>query len=257
MARMASRPPPRFVVRKHDDPGGWWRRRWWLGLLWLTSLVVTALLATLIAGPAGPRTADPAVQAAEAATAATVDDLKQQIANLQRAAQVNGVATRALRGTLAQREEEISGLRADLGFYSRLVGSGTQRHGLKVQEVKLQPISGSRGWNLVLSLTQTAKRGDEISGNVSVKVEGLRGDKVVQLDWASLGDAAQKDGLPFQFMYFQQLQGTIVLPADFRPTRLRILVKPRKGQPVTRAVTWRDALSGNITSAQENHDAQP
>ncbi|TAL84967.1 MAG: hypothetical protein EPN74_10050 [Rhodanobacter sp.] len=257
---MASRPPPRFVVRRHDDPGGWWRRRWWLALFWLISLAITALLAGLMArSTTGPSASDPASQAVgtAAATVTTVNDLKQQIANLQRAAQVNQVATRALRGTLTQREEEISGLRADLGFYSRLVGGGTQRHGLKVQEVKLQPISGSRGWNLVLSLTQNAKRGDEISGTASVRVEGLSGDKVVQLGWSALGDAAQKDGLPFQFMYFQQLQGTIVLPAGFRPTRLRILIKPKKGQPVTRTVTWREALSGNITSAQENHDAQP
>lgn len=254
---MASRPPPRFVVRRHNDPSGWWQRRWWLALFWLASLVVTALVAGFVTRSVPRSVADPSAQAAEQATAATVDDLKQQIANLQRAAQVNNVATRALRGTLAQREEEISGLRADLGFYSRLVGGGAQRHGLKVQEVKLQPISGSRGWNLVLSLTQNAKRGDEISGNASVQVEGLRGNKVVQLDWSALGDVAQKDGLPFQFMYFQQLQGTIVLPADFRPTRLRILITPKHGQPVTRAVTWHEALSGNITSAQENHDAQP
>ena len=108
-----------------------------------------------------------------------IDDLKQQIATLQRAAQVDEVATRSLRGTLAQREEELSGLRADLGFYSRLVGGDAQRQGLRLQEVKLQPITGSRGWNLTLSLTQNAKRGEESTGNATVSVEGLRNDKVV------------------------------------------------------------------------------
>lgn len=186
-----------------------------------------------------------------------IDDLKQQIANLQRAAQVNEIATRAVRGTLAQREEELSGLRADLGFYSRLVGGDTQRKGLKLQEVKLQPITGSQGWNLSLSLTQNAKRGHELSGDVLVSVEGLRGNKVAHLDWPELGNAAQKDGLPFRFTYFQQLHGTIVLPAGFRPTRLRIHVKPANGEPVDRAVAWGAALSGNITTAEGDHDAQP
>ena len=250
---MGSRLPPRLVVRRHDDAV--LRRSWlWLGLAWIVSLALTAWLVGRLSPRAIPAVTDHRQQQA---LLAQVDDLKQQIANLQRAAQVNEVATRSLRGTLAQREEELNGLRTDLGFYSRLVGGDAQRQGLKLQEVKLQPIVGSRGWNLDLSLTQNAKRGDEVSGNALVSVEGLRGDKVARLDWPALGDAAQKDGLPFRFTYFQQLHGTIVLPPDFRPTRLRIRIQPSSGAPVERAVAWGAALSGNITTAQGDHDAQP
>jgi hypothetical protein len=251
---MVSRPPPRFVVRRHDDIGH--RRRWlWLGLAWLGSLLMVGLgVGALNRHGGAPAAVD---TRAQRALLGQIDDLKQQVANLQRAAQVNEVATRSLRGTLAQREEELNGLRADLGFYSRLVGGEAQRQGLKLQEVKLQPIAGSRGWNLNLSLTQNAKRGEEISGNTLVSVEGLRGNEVTRLDWPALGDAAQKEGLPFRFTYFQQLHGTIVLPADFRPTRLRIRIQPASGEPVERTVAWGAALSGNITTAEGDHDVQP
>lgn len=250
---MGSRPPPRLVVRRYDDVGQRWRRLWW-GLGWLGSVLVAGLLVFFLSGHVSPAAVDHRQQRA---LLAQVDDLKQQVANLQRAAQVNEVATHALRGTLAQREKELSDLRADLGFYSRLVGGDSQRQGLKLQEVKLQPISGSRGWTLILSLTQNARRGDEISGHATVSVEGLRKDKVVTLDWPALGDGAQKDGLPFRFTYFQQLQGTIVLPADFRPTRLRIHIQPASGEAIGRAVAWGAALSGNITTAEGDRDAQP
>ncbi len=250
---MASRPPPHFVVRRHDDTT---RRpsRLWLGLAWIGSLAITAILAGVLSHHGFPAGA----VGQQRAEQAQVDALKQQVANLQRAAQVDDVATRSLRGTLAQREEEISGLRADLGFYSRLVGGDAQRQGLRLQEVKLQPITGSRGWNLSLSLTQNAKRGDETTGNALVSVEGLRGDKVLQLDWSMLGDAAQKDGLPFRFMYFQQLQGTIVLPADFRPIQLHIQVEPNGEEAISRTVAWGDALNGgSTTTSQGTHHAQP
>ncbi|KZC41018.1 MULTISPECIES: DUF6776 family protein [Rhodanobacter] len=251
---MASRPPPRFIVRRHDDAGRR-RRLLWLGLAWLGSLLVAGLVVGALVGRA---TAPVAVDHRQQnALLAQIDALKQQVANLQRAAQVNDVATRSLRGTLAQREEELNGLRADLGFYSRLVGGDAQRQGLKLQEVKLQPIVGSRGWNVSLSLTQNAKRGEEISGNVLLSVEGLRGNQVTRLEWPVLGDAAQKDGLPFRFAYFQQLHGTIVLPADFHPTRLRISLQPAGGEPVNRAVAWGAALSGNITNTEGDRDAQP
>lgn len=251
---MASRPPPRFVVRRHDDDVGHRRRRLWLGLLWAGSLLLAALLGGLTTTRIAPVATG---QRAQRALHAQIDDLKQQVANLQRAAQVDQVASRSLRGTLAQREEEISGLRADLGFYSRLVGGDNAHEGLKLQEVKLQPVAGAHAWNLVLSLTQSAKRGADTSGNLSVSVEGLRADKVVSLDWAALGNTAQKDGLPFHFLYFQQLQGTLMLPADFRPTRLLIRIQPAGEAAMTRSVTWGDALSGNITTVQGNHDVQP
>lgn len=250
---MVSRPPPRFVVRRHDD-AGLRKRQLWLGLIWLASLLLTGLVVALIGRHSNPMAVS---QRQQRALNAQIENLKQQVANVQRDAQVNEVATKSLRVTLTQREEEISGLRANLSFYARLVGGDTQHQELKLQEVKLEPISGSHGWNLTLSLTQTAKRNDEMTGNATVSVEGLRGDKVVQLDWAALGDATQKDGLPFRLMYFQQLHGTIVLPANFRPMRLHIGIQSADDAPITRTVAWEDALSGNIITAQGDHDAQP
>lgn len=250
---MASRPPPRFVVRRHDDVGN--RRRWiWLGLIWLCSLVLTAVLTTLL-------TRSPSITASSARTQrdhqAQIDALKQEIANLQRAAQVDQVANRALQGNLAQREEEINGLRADLGFYSRLVGGDAQRQGLKLQEVKLVPIQGAHGWNLTLGLTQNARRGKETEGHATVSVEGIRADKVERLEWPALGDAEQKNGLPFRFLYFQQLQSTIVLPADFRPTQLHIKVQAGGDAAVVRSMPWSEALNGSPITTQEKSDAQP
>lgn len=250
---MASRPPPRFVVRSHDATGQ--RRLWlWLGLAWLGSLLLTGLVTGLLVRRATPAASE---HRQLAALTEQNDDLKQQVSNLQRSAQVNEIATKALRGTLAEREEEISGLRADLGFYARLVGGDAQREGLKVQEVRVQPVIGTHGWNLTLSITQNAKRGEEITGKVLVSVEGLRADKVVQLDWPALGATVQKDGLPFRFKYFQQLSATIVLPADVRPTRVHITVQPAGDEAVSRTVAWNDALTGNITTTQGDHDAQP
>ena len=250
---MASRPPPRFVVRPHDVAGRR-RRVLWLGAAWLISLLLTALIVGALVRRTTPAAND---KRQLKALAQENDDLKQQVANLQRADQVGDIATRSLRQTLAEREEEISGLRADLGFYSRLTGGDAQREGLKVQEARLQPVANSHAWNLTLSLTQNAKRGDQVTGTATVSVEGLRGDKVVRLDWPALGDTAQSGGMPFSFKYFQQLHCTIVLPADFRPTRLQIQVSPTGDDAVSRTVTWSDALSGNLTPTQGEQDAQP
>jgi hypothetical protein len=251
---MPPRPPPRFVVQTHDTASRR-RRRLLLIAAWPLSLVVVAAVALWL-----PQAPVPLVHNNRAALKqlqAENEQLKQQVAGLQRSQQVNDVAMRSLQDTLTEREEQISGLRADLGFYSRLVGGDGQRQGLRVQEVRVQAVPQSHAWDLTLSLTQNVRRGDQTSGKATVAVEGLRGDKVEQLDWTALGDAAQKDGLPFSFKYFQQLHATFVLPADFRPTRLRIHAMPGSGTAADRTVAWADALNGNITHAQGDNDAQP
>jgi cell division protein FtsB len=249
---MASRPPPRFIVRPHDQASQ--HRRWlWLGAAWLISVALVALVTGLSVRHATPAATEH--RQLEALNTQN-DDLKQQVSNLQRAAQVNDIATRSLRSTLAEREEEISGLRTDLDFYARLVGGDAQRGGLRVQDVRLQPIEGTPGWNLTLSLTQNAKRGEETSGKVLVSVEGLRGDKVVRLDWPALGDAAQKDGMPFRLKYFQELHATIVLPADLRPNRIYVDAQPAGDDAVSRTVAWGDAVNGTLSKQGDNH-AQP
>ncbi|GGA28815.1 DUF6776 family protein [Dyella nitratireducens] len=253
---MASRPPPRYVVRPHDAVSQR-RRMLWIGLAWLGSVILVAILTALLGGAwksVGPSLTD---RRAVRALTAENEQLKQQVANVQRSQQVGDVANQALRKTISQRDEEISSLRADLGFYSRLVGGDAQREGLKVQEVSLQPVTHSSAWNLTISLTQNVKRDDDTSGAAIVTVEGLRNNKVVQLDWSTLGDAAEKNGIPFRFRYFQQLHTTIALPADFRPTSLHVTVRPENGDPVSRAVTWNDALSSPVTITQGESDAQP
>jgi hypothetical protein len=230
----------------------------WLGSAWLGSVVLVAVIVAFVIGEwkgVVPRIAD---RREVRALTAENENLKQQLANLQRSQQVGDVATKALRETISQRDEEISGLRADLSFYSRLVGGDAQREGLKVQEVALQPVAHSPAWNLTISLTQNIKRDDDTSGTTTVSVEGLRNNKVEQLAWTTLGDAAEKTGIPFRFRYFQQLHTTIALPSDFRPTRVHVTVQPENGDPVSRAVAWNDALSSPATNNQgDTTDAQP
>lgn len=253
---MVSRPPPRYVVRPHDAANQR-RRMVWLGLAWLGSLLLVAAVVALAAGTW--KDVAPRISERHALRALTTENesLKQQVANLQRSQQVGDIATQALRKTISQRDEQINGLRADLGFYSRLVGGSAQREGLKVQEVSLQSVPHSPAWNITISLTQNIKRDDDTSGTAVVTVEGLRDNKVVQLDWSTLGDTAEKDGLPFKFRYFQQLHTTIALPPDFRPTRLQVTARPDSGDPVNRTVAWNDALSSPITITQGDADAQP
>ena len=236
---MAPRHPPRFVVRTLDDAARERRRRILLAGAWAASLVVVAILGWLLAGHGPAVVRD---RGGSHALAAENEDLRQQVANLQRAGQVAGIAAKELTRNLAERDEEINGLRTDLAFYSRLVGGTGQRDGLKVQGARATPVKDSpNAWNLVVTLTQNARRGDVLKGSLRIAVEGIQGTKVVTLEGPALGQAAASQGLPFSFKYFQQLQGSFTLPAGFKPTRLRIAASVEGDEPVTSTIAWTDA----------------
>ena len=236
---MATRHPPRFVVRTLADTARERRKGLLLLAAWAVSLVIVGMLVWVLArhGPAVVTNRSNA-----RALGAEDEDLRQQVANLQRASQVAGIAAKELKRNLAERDEEISGLRTDLAFYSRLVGGNGQRDGLKVQGARTEPVKGSpNAWNVVVTLTQNARRGDVLKGSLTLAVEGIQGSKVATLEGPALGQAAPSQGLPFSFKYFQQVQGSFTLPAGFKPTRLRVIANAEGDEPVTSTIPWADA----------------
>jgi hypothetical protein len=168
--------------------------------------------------------------------------LQNRLAILQRDRQVSQVADRVLQKNLAERDEEIRGLRADQAFYSRLVGTDAQPGALTVHGLVLKPIARTRAFNFTVTLTHSAEGGKETEGKLSLAVEGIRNDKLALLDWSDLGGPNAGHGLPFAFKYFQQVQGTLMLPEGFTPNRIRVTVDPDQGQTITRGMSWDEAL---------------
>lgn len=246
---MSTKAPPRLVVQRQHTPPYAQRRAWlWLGLVWLASVLLAATIAYLLTAqdPLGTK------HLAQVHGLQTENQaLQKQVVTLTQALQVSRVATASLKDTLAQREEKINGLRADLTFYSHLIGGGAQHHGLRIQDVHLDPVGKSRAWNISVTLTHNVRRGAKVTGSMQVAVEGILDGKLTRLDWNKLSSKINQDGLTFNFRYFQQVRGTLMLPPHFIPNRLRIEANPDKGNSIVRTIDWNTALK-----SVEDNDVQ-
>jgi hypothetical protein len=171
---------------------------------------------------------------------AQVEALKQQVATLSRSDQISRDANRDLQGTLAERDEEIAGLRADVAFYERFVGATGQRRGLAVHELHLQPQSG-QAWHFTTTLTQNLNRGAVSSGRVTLSIEGTRDGKLQKLAWADLRQQPDAPGIAYSFKYFQEVAGDLLLPAGFQPLRVIVRLEPKGGSAVDQSFTWAEA----------------
>jgi hypothetical protein len=169
-------------------------------------------------------------------------ELEQRVATLSRSDQISREANRDLQNGLAERDEEIAGLRTDVAFYERFVGSTAQRHGLTVHELRLQPQAGN-AWHFTATLTQNVNRGAVSSGNLRLSVEGTRGGKLETLDWDALRQQARAGGVDYSFKYFQQVEGDLFLPPGFQPVRVVARLSASSGASVERGFTWSEAIA--------------
>ncbi len=227
-------PPPALVVRVRHK-----KRRWpliiFVVLAWFASIGAALLLT---------QQTENLVDRAEINRAHKEQDaLLQRIAVLERSEQVARAAYGDLQQNLKDRQEEISALRADLAFYSRLT-NGSKLEALNVHGVHLQAAASPRVYNFSVTLTQTLKSGQIAAGRMRVTVNGVRDGKLVTLGWGDLAPNQDGSGLPFSFKYFQQITGTLMLPDKFTPNRIRVEADATGDMgKVDQEFAWSDALA--------------
>jgi hypothetical protein len=82
------------------------------------------------------------------------------------------------------------------------------------------PEQASAQFRLKFILMQVGKGKNNVSGTVTVRIEGLQGGKPQSLSLADLG-ADSHASLAYSFRYFQDFEQLLHLPAGFEPTQVR------------------------------------
>ena len=168
---------------------------------------------------------------------------QQKSATLSRSDQISRDANRELQGALAARDEEIAGLRADVAFYERLVGSTAQRRGLSVHALRMEPQNDS-AWHFHATLTRNLDREVVSKGRLRLSIEGSLGGRLQTLEWEQLRRQPEAEGVEFSFRYFQQVRGDVFLPEGFEPVRVNVQLDPQAGADVEQSFTWAEATRG-------------
>ncbi|WP_255595048.1 DUF6776 family protein [Lysobacter sp. BMK333-48F3] len=201
--------------------------------------------------------APPAPPGAEALTPkqmrAELEQLRQRVTTLGRSDEISRQANRDLQSALAERDEELAGLRADVAFYERLVGATGQRRGLTVHALKMQAQDGApSAWHFTTTLTQNLNRGAVSAGRLSLALEGTRDGKLEKLAWTDLRQQPAAPGVAYSFKYFQQVEGDVFVPAGLTPVRVTVRLTPQSGAAVEQSFTWaettRDAAASPAAS---------
>lgn len=243
---MTPRPSSRFQITPRGSSGGG-RPRWLplavLAGAWLVSLLLVGWLSARYASPDGGGQRQQLRQTEQQVQAQLkqIEELRQRQATLEASDKISRAANTEVQASLAERDEEIAGLRADVAFYERLVGATSQRKGLNAHSVEFAP-EAAGSWHYNVVLTQNLNRGAISQGQMRFTVEGVKDGKLATLSWDDLHQRKAEPGKDYSFRYFQQLDGSVMLPKDFTPQRVRVSLSGPGGS-ANQTFDWK--LAGN------------
>ncbi len=209
-----------------------------LGLAWLVSLGLAWAAASWYVAPRlpGMSSALDTTRTNLHTAQAELEALRQHQATLARSDQISRAANYQVQQELAARDEQIADLKANLAFYERLAGATRKPKGLTVHSAEFA-VEAAGTWRYQLMLTQSLNRGAVSAGTLRFAIEGVQNGKLATIDWDRLHQRQAAPAQPYSFRYFQQLQGSVILPDGFVPQRVRISLR---GDNVSldQAVAW-------------------
>lgn len=215
------------------------------GLMFLLGAVVAGGIAWWLLAPSAgdPRTQLAELRRRSEAQHAVIAELQQRVATLTRSDQISREANADVQAMLAEKDEQIAGLRADVAFYERFVGNSGPRRGLAVHSAEFAPEAGG-SWRYEVVVTQSINRGGLTKGGMEFSVEGVRDGKLATLNWDELHQKADAPAQDYSFRYFQRLGGSVILPAGFTPQRVQVTLRG-SGANVEQAFDWTLATPGD------------
>lgn len=165
--------------------------------------------------------------------------LRQQIAALERASQIDREAVRRSKEELQKYQDEHLEFQEELTFLRGLVSNGTAKAGLRVRDFRIESGGEPTSYRYRFTVAQVLKDQETVSGKIFVTLDGKREGKDHSLPLKEI-TRDKEDSLKVSFKHFQELEGELVLPEGFEPIGVTIDVKP-EGEglaPTSRRYDW-------------------
>jgi len=170
----------------------------------------------------------------------TERELRVQLAAAEQARLGEGRERAEIARTIGELEAQVARDQQQMGFYRGLVAQPGQpaADAVQVQEFRIAKLSGEQQFALRFNLSRQQRPEEAVNGTIVLTVDGTREGVAASMDLATL--TGGKNELTFNFRYFAAIEQPITLPADFKPDRVTIEVRPgRKGvAPYQQTFVW-------------------
>ena len=150
------------------------------------------------------------------------NSLRQEVATLDRALVMDRQANDEIQGVIAELREYASQLEQDNAFYRQAMTSEFEDVGLVIGQMDLQSTAEAGRYRYKLVLRQEESNGQYLTGHVNVDVVGERAGQNAVYALRDISEEQELLDIKLRFRNFQDIEGELVLPADFEPRKIDI-----------------------------------
>lgn len=173
-------------------------------------------------------------------TAAT---LSQELAQLRISTDIDRQTIEELRQVVMTQKAQISASARDLLVYKDLLSphAKTNPLGLSFGVFTVSPLKEIGHFNYSLTVQKLSTKEADFSGFLEFRIIGLQGDKSLQLSLYQVSSQVTVPSIPLNFKYFQKLEGDLILPVNFVPQTVELVVKTKDNKPpplVSAELVW-------------------
>lgn len=216
----------RLVIKAHS-PG----RRWSTRVLALVSVLLLVWGAYLFGQQAAGLDNTALLVEREqllaklAESEANTSRLRARLAVMARAAQIDRQAYAAIEDSLKQEQDEMLELREEVAFYRGIVSPAETASGLSITRFSVFGMGEVGVYRFKLVLTQLRTNNRLVKGHARIAIAGVLNGQQTQLSLKEVSGGTL-DRLKLRYKYFQNIEGDIVLPEGFLPSRVIVEVMP-------------------------------
>jgi len=177
-----------------------------------------------------------------------ISGIRQKLVNDERGIAIDRQAQEDVKKVILKQKGQIRKLIKERAFYKNIMAPNAKDAGLKIDKLVISKGIEANHYHYQLILTKSGNNRKPIKGSVYVSVLGL--SKSAERELWIQGNIRQKASVIkqrkirlklFKFRYFQALEGRFILPKEFRPVKVKVIVQAksiRKSQPVKQLFDW-------------------
>jgi hypothetical protein len=168
-----------------------------------------------------------------------VETARASLVERDRQLQIEKAAQGELARTVAQLQEENSGLKDDLGFLRKLMSSGATPEGIALSDVRIERGVAVNTYHYRVLLTHGGQRKQDFKGRLQLVANVVQGSEQHALIFPEPAAPPAAQG-KLDFRFYQKVEGRFTLPdgAALRSVEVRVLALPGGQVKLSRTVNF-------------------
>ena len=170
-----------------------------------------------------------------------------QLVRAEKAAEVDRMAAESVRKDLLTYRQEAADLQRDVDFFRGLMAPDELQRGLKLHSFDVDFDEASNRYTFKAVMTNAGGKGNVIKGSLKLKMIAASEGGNKEFLFSELPEFQGSMPVKLRFRFFQNIQGSFKLPADFKPVSIGASanVKDSGGEYFRASYRW-----GNLVQAE-------